>query len=126
MSVKYARIPTNNKGAEGFRYTKNGLMTKESRVPHEVMEKFAYTPTVEYDDAPERRRCLACDAPQKRQRYLNTKLVDLCEYHYQHLRLGQIAELVRLQEVALIAKSAEKPVTKKKKKTRKTALSNIL
>ena len=115
MSVKYARIPH----GESFRYTKNGLITKESRVPHEVMEKFAYAPTIDYDDAPERRRCIACDAPQKRQRYLDTKLVDLCEYHYQHLRLGQIAELVRLIKETKV----EKPVAKKKKKTRKTALS---
>jgi len=121
--VKYSRIPFKNaEGGEGFRYTKNGLITKESRVPHEVMEKFAYTPTVEYDDAPERRRCISCDAPQKRIRVLNMMTVDLCEYHYQHMNLGQIAQQVREVEKEL---AKPKPVIKKKKR-RKTALSKAI
>lgn len=120
--MKYSRIPTKNaQGAEGFRYTKNGLITKESRIPHEVMEKFQYTPTVDYDDAPERRRCIFCDAPQGRQSYLNGQLYDLCEWHYQHVTKGQIAAQVREKE-----REVPPPEPKKGKKTRKTALSNMI
>lgn len=94
--IKYARIPFKNaNGDEGYRYTKNGLMTKESRIPHDVMEKFEYAPAIEYDDMPEARRCIACDAPQSRTRYLNAESIELCEYHYQNMRLGQIAQQVR-------------------------------
>lgn len=121
--IIYKRIPYNNAaGDTGFRYTKNSLITKESRVPHEVIDKFAFTPEVEYDDMPERRRCLFCDAPQNKQRYLNGSLVDLCEWHYQNARLGQIAAQVKLVE-----NTVEKPQAKKKKRrTRKTALSKML
>lgn len=125
--IKYQKIPYKNaQGDTGFRYTKNGLMTKESRIPHEVMEKFEYTPTFEYDESPEKRRCIFCDAPQSRQRYLNSELIDLCEWHYQNARLGQIAAQVREVEKEKVLEAA-KPVAKKKKpKTRKTALSSML
>lgn len=131
---KYAQIPTINGTVKGFRYTKNGVMTKESKIPHEVMEKFAYTSSLEYDDMPEKRRCIFCDAPQSRQKYLNSKLYDLCEWHYQNTSLGKLAA-----QVVAVAKEAEAIVAKeqkakearsvawhashKKKKTRKTALS---
>lgn len=109
--LKYTRIPFKNaQGNEGFRYTKNGLITKESRIPHEVMERFAYNPTVEYDDEPDRRRCIFCDAPQKRVRGLNLVMIDLCEYHYQTKNLGKIAEQVRELE------KEPKPVKKKKRR----------
>ena len=116
--VKYARIPTKNaQGAEGFRYTKDGKMTKESRIPHEVMEKFQFAPETLYDDMPERRRCLACEAPQSRQRYLNGETVELCEYHYQNMRLGQIAALVRLLKEEEIKNGDDStPQTKRKRK----------
>lgn len=95
--INYKRIPYKNAaGDTGFRYTKNNKMTKESRIPQEVMERFTYTDAVEYDDAPERRRCIFCDAPQSRQRFLNNEMVDLCEYHYQNKNLGTIAAQVRL------------------------------
>jgi hypothetical protein len=98
--VTYTRTPSkNNQGEDCFRYFKNGTMVKESRVPHEVMEKFqdiGYADTIEYDDAPERRRCAFCDAPQKRQRVLDSELIDLCEYDYQNKTLGAIAAQVKL------------------------------
>jgi len=121
--VRYQRIPYKSKeGVEGFRYLKNNKLTKESRIPHEVSEKFKFVDTIEYDDAPELRRCLFCDAPQSRQRYLNGQTVELCEWHYQNMRLGQIA-----QQVALMAREIiPKPVIKKKRKYAKTALSNMV
>lgn len=120
--VTYKRIPYKSaQGVTGFRYTKNTIMTKEARIPHEVMEKFDYTDTIDYDDAPERRRCIFCDSPQSRQRYLNSKAVDLCEYHYQHVNLGKIAQQVRETEQAKV----EKPIIKKKR-TRKTKLSSMV
>ena len=115
--ITYKRIPFKNKaGDTGFRYTKNGLITKESRVPQEVVQKFAYTPEVEYDDAPERRRCLFCDAPQKRQRVLNNEMVDLCEWHYQNKNLGTIAAQVRLLKEEREVKDGKNATTQAKGK----------
>lgn len=93
----YRRVVYNNAaGDSGYRYLKEGKFIKESRVPHEVMDKFQYSEEIEYDDVPDKRRCVACDAPQSRQRYLNAEMVDLCEWHYQNMSLGRIAAQVRL------------------------------
>lgn len=95
--VNYKRVPYNNAaGDNGYRYLKEGKFIKESRVPHEVMDKFQYTPEIAYDDLPDKERCVFCEAPQSRQRYLNSEMVDLCEYHYQNMSLGRIAAQVRL------------------------------
>lgn len=123
--VNYKRIEYKNAANDtGFRYLKNTKLTKESRIPHEVMEKFQYTSDVEYDEDPHKRRCIACDAPQSRQRYLNQKSVDLCEWHYQNMRLGQIAQVIREAEEA--AGRPKEPVKKTKKKTKKTILSSMV
>ena len=125
--VKYKKIEYKNAASDtGFRYLKDNKLTKESRIPHEVMEKFQFTPEVDYDDEPSRRRCLFCDSPQKRLRVLNLTMVDLCEWHYQHMTLGKVAEQVRKVEEE-IAREAVKPTKKaKKKKLKKTALSEAI
>lgn len=95
--VKYKQTPSKDvTGKDVFRYFKDSKMVKESTVPHEVMERFEYTTEVEYDDEPTRRRCLFCDAPKSRGRYLNGETIELCEYHYQNKTLGSIAAQVRL------------------------------
>lgn len=136
--MKYQRIEvTLPNGEKGFTYTKDAKMTNGSKIPHEVIEKFEYTNVVEYDEQPDKRRCVSCDAPQSRGRYLDGKTVDLCEYHYQHLSLGKIAQAVRkVQEEKEVSEAKEQAIKeekskkwheartkKKKKKTRKTALS---
>lgn len=111
-------------------------MTNGSKIPHEVIEKFEYTNVVEYDEQPDKRRCLFCFAPQSRQKYLNGSLYDLCEWHYQNTRLGQLAaQVVAVAKEAEVANEKEQKAKearsvawhashdKKKKKTRKTALS---
>lgn len=128
--IKYAKLP-GPKGI-GSRFTKNNRMVKESRVPPEVLEKLEYATEIEYDDKPERRRCIFCDAYQSRQRLLDGKLIDLCEWHYQHARLGQIAHRVveKKQEDKLEAEKIAKltPAQKRKRtiKLKKTALSEML
>lgn len=128
--VEYRRVTTQNKedGETSLRYLKNSKFTKIETVPPEVLEKLEYAERIEYDDEPTKRRCLACDGPQKRQRYLNSKTVDLCEWHYQHLTLGKIAERVRVvaqQNEARLAKEVADKEAKKThhKKGRRTALS---
>jgi hypothetical protein len=135
--MKYQRIEvTLPNGEKGFTYTKNNKMTNGNKIPHEVVEKFEYTNVVEYDEQPDKRRCLFCDAPQSRQKYLNGQLYDLCEWHYQNTRLGQLAAQVvavaKENEKALAKEQAEADARKakwhashdkKKKKSRKTALS---
>lgn len=75
-----------------YLYKRNGLLCRYERIPHEVQEKFEYATEVEYDDKPDKRRCVFCDAPQSRIRYLNQQTVDLCEWHYQNMSLGKIAQ----------------------------------
>lgn len=123
--LKYQKIPYKSKeGVEGFRYLKDSKLTKEARIPHSVMEKFEFTDTVEYDDAPDQRKCLFCDAPKSRIRPLNGQIVELCEWHYQNMNLGKIAaqvELVKREKVA-----EPKTEAKKKHKYTKTALSSMV
>lgn len=128
--VVYKKIEyKNGAGDTGFRYTKNNVLTKESRIPPEVMSKFEYATSVEYDDKPDQRRCIFCDAYQSRQRYLNQETVDLCEWHYQNKNLGSIAAQVRLlkEEKELKdganAKSQAKRKRKQQRPSRKTKLT---
>jgi hypothetical protein len=128
--IKYMKIPYSNAaGDSGFRYKKDNLMTKEARIPHEVMEKFEYASEVEYDDVPDKRRCIFCDAPQSRQRYLDGGMLDLCEYHYQNKSLGTIAAQMRLlkeeqeKQDGLNAKSQAKGKRKLKRSPRKDSIA---
>ena len=128
--IKYTRIPNDK---NGYRYTKNNILTKESRIPMEVMEKFDINPVIEYDERPEKRRCTMCDGYQSRQRYLNSKLWDLCEWHYQHARLGQLSKAIKENEEEAIkaaAKYAELTPQQKRKKTlrakKRSALSALV
>lgn len=129
--VTYKRTLTkNNKGEEIYAYFKDGGKVKASSVPHDVVEKLEFgTPEVRYDDEPERRRCIFCDAPQKRVRALNMTMVDLCEWHYQNTNLGKVAAQVRLVEKEIAseqAKLAKAKTVKKKKRNTKTALSSVV
>lgn len=120
--VHYKRVAsTNPQGEAGYRYLKNNKFTNESRIPPEVMEKFEFTSDVDYDDTPERRRCLFCDAPQSRQRYFNGVSIDLCNYHYQNKRLGQIAQQVRLLKEQELKHGANTiaPTKRKRKQQRR-------
>lgn len=127
--MKYQRIPYKSKeGVEGFRYLKDSKLTKESRIPHDVMEKFAYTDTVNYDFDPLARLCLFCDSPQTRQRVLNSQTVELCDWHYHNMSLGKIAAQVRLlseerQKNGNDSEDKAKGKRKLKRKGTKTALS---
>lgn len=134
--VKYRRIEhTKKDGAIWYGYTKNYLMVDSKRVPGEVLEKLTnpeYSNTIDYDDQPDKRRCTACEAPQSRQKYLNGITYDLCEWHYQHMRLGQLAAVVRQLEEEQEAKRVQAKEVKESKKTvkktkrRKTALSQVI
>ena len=80
----------------GERYFRNGVQVKTPRVPQEVKDKLMYSPEVEFDEQPDKRRCIFCDAPQTAQRYLNNEMIDLCGYHYHNTTLGAVAAQVRL------------------------------
>jgi len=128
--VHYKRTPSKNAlGEPCFRYFKDSKPVKESSIPHEVMDKFEIIPETDYDDEPERRRCIFCDAPQKRVRSLNMTMVDLCEWHYQNKNLGKIAAQVRVVEKEMAseqAKIAKAKPTKKRKRAKKTAMSALV
>lgn len=134
--ITYRKVPFNNgTGYESFRYLRNNVLTKESYVPAEVIEKFTYTDTVQYDDKPDERRCIFCDAPQSRQKYFNNETVDLCEWHYQNVNLGKIAQQVRLnkeekerkEQDAINAKALKRLKTKgKQRKGAKSTLSGFV
>lgn len=123
--VNYKKVPSKDAhGQDTFRYLRGNKFIAKSRIPHEVMEKFELIDTVDYDDAPERRRCVLCEAPQSRIRSLNMTVIDLCDWHYQNTTLGELAH-----QVALLQKEQAKvkpAIKKKKRKSRKTALSNML
>ena len=122
--IKYAKVPS--KDGAGDRFTHNGLFIKESRVPPELMEKFEYATELEYDEHPEKRRCIFDEAYQSRQRFLNSELIDLCEWHYQHARLGEIAHQVDLLAKEAKVKAEKVPKKTNKKRTKKTALSSMI
>jgi len=77
-----------------YQYWRDSRICSPSRVPHDVREKLEYADEIKYDEEPDRRRCIFCWAPQHRQRYLNQQLVDLCEWHYQNMSLGKVAQQV--------------------------------
>lgn len=134
--ITYHRIPyKNSDGYTGYRFTKGNMLTKGSRIPPEVMEKFEINSTIEYDDKPELRRCIFCDGYQTRQKMLNLQTVELCEWHYQHMNLGKIAAQVNLLEREAVTKAAAETAAieakrlaraKKRKPRRKSKLSSIV
>lgn len=131
--VRYKRIERTKKdGTLWYSYTKDHLMVNTRRVPAEIVEKLMnpeYADSIDYDDQPTKPRCLACDAPRCRQKYLNGNTYYLCEWHYQHMRLGQLAQVVREQEesndVAKKVKTVKK-VSGRTRRRRKTALSQVI
>lgn len=94
--MKYQRIIHRKNDIEDFRYTRDGVFVKADRVPQDVMVKFEYTPTVEYDDQPDKPRCLFCDAPRSHQRYVTGLMVPLCDHHYYTENIGRITAQLRL------------------------------
>lgn len=93
--ITYKRIPYTRGDASGYRYLKGNLITKSSRVPQEVMDKFEINDSIEFDDKPGIPRCLFCDAPKTHQTYLTGLMVDRCDYHYYNRNIGQIAQYLR-------------------------------
>lgn len=129
--ISYKKVPyENSQGDKGFRYIKDGIFTRESRIPPVVLERLEITDHMDYDEQPDKRRCIFCDAPQERQKYFNGQLYDLCEWHYQHMTLGKVAAQVALnakESADRIAKEkALKESKKKKTRKRKTVLSTML
>lgn len=106
-------------------YTKDSLFIKGSRVPQEVKERLEIIDYMEYDDQPERRRCLFCEAPQSRLRALNIGegplMVDLCEYHYYNRNIGQLAQEIREQkeQADVQQKKSVGSTTKRNKRTQR-------
>lgn len=122
--MKYQRIPYKSKeGVEGFRYLKDAKLTKESRIPHDVMDKFSFTDSVEYELDPNARICLFCDAPQTKQRVLNSETVELCDWHYHNKTLGAIAAQVRLinEERPNDGSESQQKAKRKRKQQRKNS-----
>jgi hypothetical protein len=100
----YKRSPIATGERQGeWVYFRNNLITKEATVPHEVKDKLEYAPSVEFDEQPDKKHCIFCDAPSCRTRLLNLVTVELCEWHYQNMNLGKIAF-----QVNLLRKEAER------------------
>lgn len=105
-------------------YIRDGLFVKGSRVPQEVKERLEITDHMDYDDKPERRRCLFCEAPQTRVRALNVGsgplMVDLCEYHYYNRNIGQLAQEIREQKEKIDVQQEKslRSTTKRNKRTK--------
>ena len=78
-----------------YRYTKNNVFVKGSSIPPEVLEKFEYTDSVKFEDEPEKKRCLFCDAPATRKRLVTQVIVELCEGHYYSKNIGTIVAQLR-------------------------------
>lgn len=85
-----------------YRYTRNNIFVKSDRIPPEVLLKFEYTDSVKFEDEPEKKRCLFCDAPATRKRLVTQVIVELCEGHYYSKNIGtivaQLRELTNLKE----------------------------
>lgn len=93
----YKRTEYTLNGEKKMRYFRNNLITKESTVPQEVKDKLMYSPEVEFDNQPENaHRCIWCDAPGTRMRYLNQETVYNCDYHYHNTSLGAVAHQVNI------------------------------
>jgi hypothetical protein len=115
----------------GERYFKNGTQTKESTVPQEVKDKLIMgMPEVEFDEQPDRRKCIFCDAPQAHQRYLNNEMIDLCSFHYHSMSLGRVAQQVNIikkeqeRKQWLSANATQAKVVLKKRRTARRVKRN--
>ena len=78
-----------------WRYTKDNKITNSARVPAEVKERLEIAPSMEYELNYDKPMCCFCDASVTRKRMVNLETVGLCEWHYQHMNLGKIAQQVR-------------------------------
>ena len=98
-------VYTKHQGNNSVVYKKGNLFIKPDKVPAEVMGFFEHTDKVEYDDQPEKERCLFCEAPETHQRTINVvahavelKTVPLCDYHYYNQSLGSLVAKYRLTQ----------------------------
>ncbi len=68
------------------------------RIPPIVLKQFDETnaTSIDYDDKPEKRRCVFCEGYQAYKRVFMGELVDLCEDHYYSKSLGAIAAQMKL------------------------------
>jgi hypothetical protein len=101
------------------RYRNDKGFLKPERIPAEVLENFKHTDSVEYDDQPDKARCLFCDAPETHQRTINVvahavdlKTIELCDYHYYNQSLGSLVAKYRLNQQE---KQDERQVPKRSK-----------
>lgn len=97
--IIYKRFENIRAGKKSWRYTKDGLICKSDRVPAEILPQFEHTDVIKYDEQPEKKRCLFCDAPSTHKRIVSLVLVDLCNVHYYSKTLGSlVAELRQINE----------------------------
>jgi hypothetical protein len=129
MTYIYKRSPIATGERQGeWVYFRNNLITKEATVPHEVKDKLEYAPSVEFDEQPDKKHCIFCDAPSCRTRLLNLVTVELCEWHYQNVNLGTIAHQVNLinkeqekEKAWLLQKEIQEKASRKKQRTARRA-----
>lgn len=101
-------------------YTRDNVFIKGSRVPEEVKERLEITDHMDYDDQPNKPRCLFCEAPATRQRIFEGVMVDMDEFHYYAKNIGQIAQELREQKEAqdVQQKKSLGSTTKRNKRTK--------
>lgn len=119
----YKRIP--GPGGIGVRYQKpsvklTGAWTFVSvkRVPPSVIRLLDETnaPSIDFDDKPEKKRCLFCEGPEAHKRSFQGEMVALCDDHYYTKNIGQIAaELHNIKEREGYGILLEKPTPGSKK-----------
>jgi len=80
------------------RYSKDKVQTKSDRVPQVVKDTLNNgVDTMQFDDQPEKARCLFCDEPATHSRLVANQFVPLGDYCYYNKNIGKITQ--RLNEL---------------------------
>jgi hypothetical protein len=78
-------------------YSKDGLLTKSDRVPQVVKDTLSSgVDTMQFDDQPDKERCLFCDEAATHERLVAGQLVPLGDYCYYNKNIGKVTERLNL------------------------------
>lgn len=85
------------KSTKGVRYMRNGKLIKTIDVPEDVMELLKDHATVEEAHEKTDKSCIFCGEPGNRERFLNGRIIYLCEKDYYDKTTGKTVQ--RLHEI---------------------------
>lgn len=76
------------------RYMRDGKLIKASEVPEDEIERMKGNVITQPEASPPK-SCLFCGAPARLTRYVNQRVVYICDDHYYTETIGKIAQKLR-------------------------------